>query len=124
MNEIYKGMDNAAEQINENFEMLGFEFDTNNDGNYLRLPGGVQICWGKTVVLASSSSSDHKEGEIIFPAEFKDTNYSISLSPNAGGVANFVAAIHSKPKTNGCEVAVTRRSTADTELRYIAIGTY
>ena len=124
MNEIYKGMDNAAEQINENFEMLGFEFDSNNNGNYLRLPGGVQICWGNTIVLSSSSSSSYKEGEIIFPAEFKDTNYSVSLSPNSGGVANFGGVIHLDPTTSGCTVHVNRSSTANTDLRYIAIGTY
>src|SRR5699024_11116295 len=97
---------------------------SNDNGNYLRLPGGEQICWGSTIVLASSSSSSYKEGEIIFPAEFKDANYSISLSPNAGGISNFASIIHHELKTNGCGVTVNRNSTADTDLRYIAIGTY
>ena len=44
MNEIYKGMDNAAEKINENFEALGFESGENENGTWTKFPDGTMIC--------------------------------------------------------------------------------
>lgn len=46
MNEIYKGMDNAAEQINDNFESLKPEYGSNENGEYWKYPDGRLICTG------------------------------------------------------------------------------
>lgn len=65
MNEILKGMDNAAEKINENFEVLGFESGENNNGSYIRFGNGLQICWGSADFERGSS-----ELLIETPAEY------------------------------------------------------
>ena len=45
LNEIIKGMSNAAEKINENFQLLNTEEVLNENGQAIKLPFGYMICF-------------------------------------------------------------------------------
>lgn len=49
LNEIIKGMDNAAEAINENFEKLDSELVVDGNNYYVKFENGFQVCWAIAV---------------------------------------------------------------------------
>ena len=64
-------MDNAAEQINENFEALGFEDGENENGTWEKLPGGTMICTFRGTIRVGDF------GRIVwsFPKSFTEVLY-------------------------------------------------
>ena len=69
LNEIFKGMDNAAEQINENFKALDAEVSENENGYYAKFENGLGLCW-REVTFVRGSSSD--VGTFPKPITFKN----------------------------------------------------
>lgn len=45
LHEIFKGMDNAAELINENFESVKIKHGQNEKGSYVVLGNGLKVAW-------------------------------------------------------------------------------
>src|SRR5699024_3959197 len=78
MNEIFKGMDNASEAINENFlkgSIVEDNLDETNqeNGYYVRFGNGFQLCWGE--VRASYYNTSSLDGQWTLPAEFINDRY-------------------------------------------------
>lgn len=69
LHEIFKGMDNAAEQINENFKALDVEVGENEDGYYAKFENGLGLCWREVTFVRGSSS---EVGNFPKPIIFKD----------------------------------------------------
>lgn len=51
LNEITKGMSNAAEQINANFKELDKTVIKNAAGNYIKNSDGTLVCWNPKLTL-------------------------------------------------------------------------
>ena len=83
MNEIYKGMDNAAEQINENFKALDAEVGENEDGYYAKFENGLGLCWREVTFVRGSSSG---VGTFSKPITFK------TGIPLFGGISSSASA--------------------------------
>lgn len=66
--EIVKGMANASEAINENFEKLGFELQSNENGTYFKHASGLVLAFGNDLVKIPSTSGDGVR--ITFPIAF------------------------------------------------------
>lgn len=93
LNEIFKGMDNAAEQINENFQNI-VASGQNENGHYIRFDNGIQICWqtylgtqqatgSATGVLFQSGGSDW-----TFPMPFISApKLEVGVRRTSGGTA-------------------------------------
>ena len=69
LHEIFKGMDNAAEQINENFKALDAEVGENENGYYAKFENGLGLCW-REVTFVRGSSGD--VGAFPKPITFKN----------------------------------------------------
>ena len=72
LNEIFKGMDNASELINENFlngSIVEHNLDEENPvaGHYVRFGNRMQVCW-KEYDLTGYNLDNPKE--VFFPKEF------------------------------------------------------
>ena len=68
LNEIFKGMDNAAEMINENFKALDAEVGENENGYYAKFENGLGLCWREVTFVRGSSS---EAGNFPKPIAFK-----------------------------------------------------
>ena len=67
LNEIFKGMDNAAELINENFEKTNVEIAENENGYYVKFGNGFVICWREiTFNRDTSVGVDNVPKPIVF----------------------------------------------------------
>ena len=77
LSEIFKGMDNAAELINENFENGSIvESGKNEFGHYFRMGNGVQVCLGRF-----NHNFDNDQTVFpTFPKGFKDTSYFVKVA--------------------------------------------
>ena len=81
MNEIFKGMDNAAEQINENFEQLDVEVGEEENERWYKFPSGLAICTKEVVKNITAletygslyRSSENEEWH--FPIKFEKSLY-------------------------------------------------
>jgi len=51
-----------------------------SNGYYVRWENGLQVCW-KTGLLAQYNNSNRLATGWVFPAEFADADYSLSLMP-------------------------------------------
>ena len=128
MNEIFKGMDNAAEQINENFQGLLFDSGSNEDGNWVRLPDGTQICYG-VFSLSSGGLSYRLERQKTFPKSFESVPAVTMNTPwlVTGGTAEASVIPKATSVTNDRFSATVIRSSGTFEgtyagISYIAIG--
>ena len=83
MNEIFKGMDNAAEMINENFEKTNVEISENENGYYMKFGNGFAICWREITFNRDTSVS--VDG-VPKPIAFEETYPIIGgVSTSSGG---------------------------------------
>lgn len=81
LNEITKGMSNAAEQINENFSMGSIvDSGSNENGRYDKFGNGLMICSGTLLF-------DLKGSEVwqTLPQSYIDTAFTVSLSGEGSG---------------------------------------
>ena len=72
MEEIYKGMPNASEAIQNNFLALAGSIskaEETTDGGYVQFENGLQICW--TTIALKYSSYQSMVGTWTFPSSFK-----------------------------------------------------
>ena len=89
MNEIYKGMDNAAEQINENFLNGSIvESGENENGEYLRFGNGWQICIPHERISLERVDSTSMSGSWEFPIPFVSNPF-VPFSKNTSGNKNY-----------------------------------
>ena len=79
MNEIFKGMDNAAEMIDENFKDLQYERGTNDDGTYIKFGDGTLIQYSNHNVLAYADGSALLKSW-SFPTPFSNTFYAVVMT--------------------------------------------
>ena|SRR5690625_3915778 len=70
LNEIFKGMDNAAEMIDSNFKKVGYEHEKTEDGEYIKFANGFAICWREITFNRSTSNG---ESGLTMPIEFIET---------------------------------------------------
>lgn len=86
LNEIMKGMDNAAEKINENFQNGSIiESGSTVDGYWARYGDGRQVCV-RTVTVDSNIGTGGSAASFEYPKPFIDVpsgSYSIASSGSA-----------------------------------------
>ena len=90
LHEIFKGMDNAAEQINENFQNGSIvESGNNENGFWARYGDGTQMCiLERTETLSTTTSLSLFRGNLgnwEFPKAFLDEPY-VDVSVAEGSV--------------------------------------
>jgi len=117
LHEIFKGMDNAAEQINENFlkgSIVEDNLDETNpkNGYYVRFGNGFQLCWGE--VRASYYNSSNLDGRWTLPAEFINDRYF------ADAVNLDIPTSNNNSEARMSETATYVRNTNNTSFRKIA----
>ena len=87
LNEIFKGMDNAAEQINENFEAVEMKRGKNESGEYVKYANGWLITHQELTLYGSNWG----DGYIDLPAEFDGkASVIISAADNNATWMNFL----------------------------------
>ena len=122
MNEIYKGMDNAAEQINENFQGLLFESGENENGTWTKFPDGTMICRREIQLDFGTTGQENFD----FPVTFEE--YPLILTgiregtygPYVNFITNMVVGVDDKYS----RWQVTKTKTSDVSRRIVlgAIG--
>lgn len=129
LTEITKGMSNAAEQINQNFQ-TGSVVDsgTNGNGHFVKFGDGTMIVRG---TKESTSGFTVQEGSIwrtdnfpvTFPESFIDTNYSVTIDAQGGQTYSW-AGKGSGQATNFFNAVGFRgnKSSDKVVVSYIAIG--
>lgn len=68
LNEITKGMSNAAEMINANFKNVGYEYGKNEKGEYVKFANGFAICWREIEVDRATTGQVGIDKPILFKA--------------------------------------------------------
>ena len=122
MNEIFKGMDNAAEQINENFQGLLFESGENENGTWTKFPDGTMICRREVQLDFKTTGQENFD----FPVTFEE--YPLILTGIREGtnpayvsfITNMVVGVDDKYS----RWQVTKTKTSDVSRRMVlgAIG--
>lgn len=118
LHEIFKGMDNASEAINENFEKLGFELKSNENGTYFKHASGLVLVFGNDLVKIPSTSGVGVR--ITFPITFASEPDVFPSSHN-----NVCVPSINNLTTDGVNIAVRtwRNETInDIPVRWFAIG--
>lgn len=98
------------------------ESGSNSNGEWVSFYDGTQICFGNIVISKDSGTGDHKNGSVTLPKDFANNRYRVTITPDAGGIANFGAYSTVDHATSGFGIWVTRRSTPSTKMNYICIG--
>lgn len=81
LNEIIKGMSNAAEQINANFsEGSIIESGSNDKGHFVKYGNGLMICHGTMTFDLKTP-----EAWLTLPATYVNTAFTVSLSGATSG---------------------------------------
>ena len=78
LNEITKGMSNAAEKINENFEMGIIEIGENDNGHYKIYGDGTLECRTKLSLERENTTMLRKTWN--FPKEFADDDLDFTIT--------------------------------------------
>ena len=101
MNEIYKGMDNAAEQINENFQELVIESGKNEDGHWEKYADGRLECYLNIEIPAvidvqmGSLYREENGRTWTFPVPFINDDISISMEQiGFGSAGGYMSGIY------------------------------
>src|SRR5699024_4707424 len=87
LHEIFKGMDNASEAINENFKDGSVVEDNLNvtdpaNGYYVRFGNGLQICWWDNLKLQYISTVS-LERNWEFPVSFAEAPIVVPIAEGA-----------------------------------------
>ena len=85
MNEIFKGMDNASEAINENFEQVKMTEGSTEKASWLIFPNGLKICEGSFTYVPG------EENSIDLPIEFTENRYTVDLTASGAYAAQMNA---------------------------------
>ena len=136
LNEIFKGMDNAAEQINENFEQLAIEhgeIEGSSEGelsSYYILEGGLQIVLFKvrlaniSITTAVGGMYRSQQENIYYRKNFKEGTKPSVTFELSGQTMLFKGSSVSEPGYDGFATYILRPSsiTGDVFVTGIAIG--
>ena len=88
LHEIFKGMDNAAEQINENFQNGSIvDEGVNENGRYVKYASGIMVCTvkGFPQVASTNYGSMYRTGSTdtwTFPHEFLEVLFHDGAAEN------------------------------------------
>ena len=97
MNEIYKGMDNAAEQINENFEKTKVESGSDENGRWIKYPDGTMECFMKPLEVHMEDRNGvlyQSSGFIwTFPQEFEEIYIVDVQNRSFGSIGGYVTDV-------------------------------
>lgn len=66
LHEIFKGQDNAAEMIDENFKDVDYELHSNESGQYIIFANGFAICWREVEIDRSLTGQTGIAKPIVF----------------------------------------------------------
>ena len=81
LHEIFKGMDNAAEKIDENFQNGSIvESGENENGFWVKWGNGFQLCM-RTIPSGQVITTGHANFVVSFPAPFSGRPY-VDFSPD------------------------------------------
>ena len=131
MNEIFKGMDNAAEQIDNNFKGIK-DYVIEQGENYTKWNSGKLECWGEhttqNVTLTRTETSGfpgYYTNDIIIdlPIDFVGTAFPVGSLKAQGYRSPFIPAIFLR-ETKKLVVVITQMpsSWADVIISYHIIG--
>ena len=70
----------GADNVEDAFENLGVQSGSDTNGNYIKFPNGIMICWGSRNNLTGGSVAIPQS----FPATFTNTP-TVTISTGAGG---------------------------------------
>ena len=81
LNEITKGMSNAAEKINQNF-LFGsiVESGSNEKGHYVKFGNGIMVCWGTITALNNANT--------LLPSKYLNASHVVVAVPTTGNTAD------------------------------------
>ena len=124
LNEIFKGMDNAAEQIDQNFKQLEVESGSNDDGEWWRFSIGLQVCLGTR--LGGALSPGNNVITWKYPKEFIG-NPNVTGLPHAHTDNAYLINVGlniDNPTVNSARIILRNTHTATTSgyVEPIAIG--
>lgn len=136
LNEIQKGMSNAAEAINQNFENVGVvDSGSNSDGYYVEFQDGTVLSFGSKEFIDSAGWGVGKSqnfNQTNMPTAYKKPMITIYSSYNSelyDGSSAFVdiQTSVSKINANAGNVVITKHSgnvsnTTKLTIRYLHIG--
>lgn len=122
LNKIEKGMSNAAEKINENFEALGFESGENENGTWAKFPDGTMICRREVQLDFKTTGQENFD----FPVTFEE--YPLILTgiregtydPYVGFITSMVVGVDDK--YSRWQVTKTKTSNVSRPMVLGAIG--
>ena len=126
LHEIFKGMDNAAEQINENFEMVAVERGDTANGEYIKYANGLVVC---THAITRNARINQPYGALYreandsvweYPIEFETLLYCNVNGNWAAPLAYINNADESSLTYRGA--TVTSASERETDFKCIAVG--
>ena len=131
LHEIFKGMDNSAEQINDNFENGSIVEHNLNEPNpergyYVRYGNGLQVCWHKLEVdintsIAMGSAYRTERRTWDYPKPFIESPF---FDPKSTGVYGRWGVVLDEPEKETAHysiMAFTNTSTLN-GVHLLAIG--
>ena len=105
LNEIFKGMDNAAEVIHQNFQQLDYEEGSNENGSWRKYSDG-RLEVEHNLTISTSNLTFLQTGQIfysnmtwIFPQGFVDDKTLITASVSSASAAWVSAGVTSSSET-------------------------
>lgn len=133
LNEIYKGMDNAAEQINENFQFGSIEeLNIGEKSGYIKYANGFLVCFGSEArVYDAISVGGILDIDFSWSVPFINPPFafhSLSLTTmNENSMKNYdTAQNQGNITTDGMTVTVSHNGTNNSRsslvIYYLAIG--
>lgn len=121
INEVAGNLNGKVEPLSD---LVIVESGSNSNGHYIKFGNGLLICFGNVSISNTSETEDHKYGTAVFPMAFINNNYAATITPNAGGIANFGAYTYADAKADQMGIWCTRRSTADITMSYQVFGNW
>ena len=136
LNEILKGMSNAAEAINSNFKNVGVvDSGNNSDGSYVEFQDGTVIMFGSKEFIDNAGWGVGKTqnfGQNNIPLAYKKavnvlyTNYNAELYDGTSAFADIRTSISKINATNG-NIQIIKHDgnvsqTTKMTVRYLVIG--
>ena len=132
LNEIFKGMDNAAEVINENFQNVGIvESGENENGHWAKLGNGWMVCYDDSIAVNQTTNELYGQVyssaafEWVFPMAFisEPVVTPVARRIGGGGAWGGQTGTVSKDKVDDLRVFGTHITSRGT-LQGVAIGRY
>ena len=128
LHEIFKGMDNAAEQIDENFKQLDVEVGEDENGRWYKFPSGLAICTKEVVKNITALETygslyrSRENEEWYFPIKFEKSLY-LDVRSNHAFPLTYVSGWNENGESLSYRpTAPTRRENSEGRFLLIAVG--